>query len=177
MAEWREIEGYEGHYEVSSEGDVRSCDRVSESYGGRMCNRKGRLRKIHYSKRYVMVDLCVGGLRQTYQVHQLVARAFIPNPDNKPMVDHIDRNKHNNHISNLRWATGSENQHNRDLTTQKTRTDTRTGERNIGRTPKGSYVFRIKYNGVPRSRFFPTLAEAVAAREEFFANLKTNVVV
>jgi len=174
MAEWREIQGYEGHYEVSSEGDVRSCDRVSESYGGRMCNRKGRLLKIQYSDRYVLADLCVGGLRQTHQVHQLVARAFIPNPDNKPMIDHIDRDKHNNHISNLRWATASENQHNRDLDAERVREDNNTGEKYISRLADGRYRLRITRVGY-WSHIFSTLPEAIAERERLLTS-PTNLI-
>lgn len=58
---------------------------------------------------YHYITLCKDGKRKQFRVHRLVAIHYIPNPDNKPEVDHIDRDRINNHVSNLRWVTGSEN--------------------------------------------------------------------
>lgn len=60
-------------------------------------------------KGYLQAHLRVGNKRQTVYIHRLVAEAFIPNPDNKPIVNHIDGNKQNNDVSNLEWVTASEN--------------------------------------------------------------------
>jgi hypothetical protein len=75
-------------------------------------NRYGHLRTNLYRE--------VDGKRKlfTVAIHRLVAQAFIANPDSLPVVDHIDRNKHNNHVSNLRWATVSENTLNSGLSTR-----------------------------------------------------------
>lgn len=62
-----------------------------------------------YSKGYEIVDLYKNGKRKTVRVHRLVAEAFIPNNDNKPEVNHIDGNKHNNNVDNLEWVTKKEN--------------------------------------------------------------------
>jgi hypothetical protein len=99
--EWRDIEGYGGIYvgvyQVSNDGCVR---RVKT---GRV------LKPCPHSNGYLTVCLCMDGKRETCNVHRLVAEGFVPNPDNKPEVDHIDRDKQNNRVSNLRWATRSEN--------------------------------------------------------------------
>ena len=69
---------------------------------------------------YLQVCLCENAIRKTHKIHRLVACAFINNPDNKECVDHKDNNKTNNNISNLRFATTNENQHNRKLSNNNT---------------------------------------------------------
>ena len=97
--EWRDIKGYEGYYQVSSFGRVRSFHH----------------RKIHVliprvSFGYLKVPLCRGkGDENVFFVHILVARTFISNPSNKKIVNHKDGNKQNNHVDNLEWVTQSEN--------------------------------------------------------------------
>ncbi len=99
MEEWRQIEGKgNGNYEVSNLGNIRN-------------KKTGRiLRQYLNSTKYPHIDLSYD---KHLKVHQLVASAFIPNPENKAFIDHIDRNKTNNNISNLRWATHQENMRNR----------------------------------------------------------------
>lgn len=63
---------------------------------------------------YLMVQLCKNGKHKGFLVHRLVAKAFVKNVDNKPQVDHIDRNQNNNHVENLRWVDNTENYLNRD---------------------------------------------------------------
>ena len=95
---WRNISGYEGIYQVSNKGRVRSI-RDGKILILKPCKRNG----------YLMIGLRKNGAHKNFQVHRLVAQAFIPNPENKPMVDHIDTNKLNNCVENLRWATDKEN--------------------------------------------------------------------
>jgi hypothetical protein len=92
--EWKAIPGYPG-YEVSNTGDVRRGDRVL----------KGTVLTQPSGYKQVLVDLCKYGTKTKCTVSRLVAKAFIPNPDNLPTVDHIDRVSTNNHVSNLRWAS------------------------------------------------------------------------
>lgn len=114
MEEWRDCFGYEDCYEISDHGNVRSKDRQSISYGTRLCNRKGKELKTHIGKNgYVYVELCREGKRKTFNIHRLVGLTFLANPFDLPMIDHMDRDKTNNHISNLRWVSGAENQHNK----------------------------------------------------------------
>jgi hypothetical protein len=91
---WRQIEGYD-KYEVSSLGNVRN-------------SKTGRILKQGKKGGYCMVGLS-SKLTKSYSVHQLVAKAFIPNPENKPQVNHLDKNGLNNQISNLEWVTNKEN--------------------------------------------------------------------
>ena len=95
MSEWRKISS-NGNYIVSDDGKVRRCN--SE-----------RDHSVRDNKGYLVVDLYEGGKRTTARVHRLVAEEFIENPDNKPCINHIDGNKHNNHVSNLEWVTKKEN--------------------------------------------------------------------
>ena len=99
---WRDITGYEGYYQVSSEGRVKSLKRKGR--------RKERiLKQVSSSSGYLTVPLCAGGKRKTFLLHRLVCQAFHENPDNNPCVNHIDENKTNNAASNLEWCTYEEN--------------------------------------------------------------------
>jgi hypothetical protein len=102
MEIWKEIEGYEGLYEISNYGNVRSMNYKKRGYIKIL---KGQINKHGY----VVVDLSKNKVRKTCQVHRLVAKAFIPNPDNLAVVDHIDSNKTNNHVNNLQWLTYQDN--------------------------------------------------------------------
>ncbi|PFK68265.1 NUMOD4 domain-containing protein [Bacillus cereus] len=110
---WVAIKGYEGLYEVSSHGRVRSLDRVVKCVRhGREHNmkRKGRLISLPKKSKYYHVQLGKGSESMEQKlVHRLVASAFLDNPESKPFVNHIDSNKHNNRADNLEWVTADEN--------------------------------------------------------------------
>ena len=95
--EWKDIKGYEGLYQVSNLGMVYSFK--SNKY----------LKKLNNTGGYLRVQLCKHGKVTNQSIHRIVAEAFIPNPDNKPQVNHIDENKENNMVSNLEWVTAKEN--------------------------------------------------------------------
>lgn len=102
---WKGVNNEPG-YEVSNLGRVKSLPLKYRTIDGRICEKKERVLKGNpNSQGYCRVWLN----KKTYKVHRLVAESFIPNPDNKPQVNHIDGNKQNNCVSNLEWATASEN--------------------------------------------------------------------
>lgn len=105
--EWREIEGYENLYQISNKGRVKSLGR----YDLRGNLRKEKFLKIFKSRDYYQVRLRKFNRNKTYYVHRLVAINFISNPNNLPMVHHIDENKQNNCLDNLRWVTAKQNYH------------------------------------------------------------------
>lgn len=102
MEEWRVIEGTNGRYEVSNTGKVRS---MNYHKTGLVKELKQKIDKYGYCT----VILHINGKQKYPSVHRLVAKAFIPNPDNKPQVNHISGNKKDNSIDNLEWCTVSEN--------------------------------------------------------------------
>ena len=101
--EWKEIKGFEGAYLISNKGNVLSIPRRGSK------GQEPTLRKISYTHDgYAKVRLLHNGKDRTMRIHRLVAEAFIPNPENKETVNHIDGNKKNNEICNLEWANRSE---------------------------------------------------------------------
>ena len=101
---WKDVKNYEGLYEVSNLGRVKSLN-----YNR---TRKEKILKSGYVCGYCKVVLWKYGKKKMYTVHRLVAEHFIPNPDNKPCIDHIDGNRSNNRVENLRWCTYKENSNN-----------------------------------------------------------------
>lgn len=110
MEIWKDVLGYEGIYQVSNKGNVKSLQRLVYSKNGSYRTVKGSyISLVVNNKGYFKIILHFKGLRTHVVAHRLVAIAFIPNPENKPQVNHKDGNKLNNNDWNLEWNTSLEN--------------------------------------------------------------------
>jgi len=111
IEEWRDIEYYEGIYQVSNTGKVRSVDRKVVYSTGQVRVHKGRLLGLRENHRgYPQAMLSKNNRQHNKVVHRLVANAFIPNPENKEQVNHISGVKNDNNVTNLEWCTKEENE-------------------------------------------------------------------
>lgn len=110
IEEWRPIQGYEGLYEVSDWGRVKSVDRIITRKNGRKLPFKEKILKGGKNNMgYLLVCLNKDGKETWKLVHRLVAEAFLPNPQNLPQVNHKDETPTNNHVENLEWCTAKYN--------------------------------------------------------------------
>ncbi len=101
---WKDIEDFEGQYQVSNLGNIRSQPNKANHF--KTVHNIGQYNNSHG---YMIVSLFKNKLQKSYQVHRLVAQAFIPNPNNYSQVNHIDGNKLNNCVNNLEWCTAKQN--------------------------------------------------------------------
>ena len=164
MEMWKDITDFP-NYEVSNLGNVRNKK-----------NKKMlKLRPVPKGNDYICYDVCLYNdtkkLGFHKKIHRLVAEAFIPNLENKPEIDHKDRNPSNNHVDNLRWATRSENCLNTGL-----RSDNTSGEKNVYYCKqKNKWTIRFMENGKEIScGFYDTKEEAIKAKQTGDYNLLTT---
>ncbi len=143
---WNDIVGYEGHYQISNFGRVRSVDRTEMNVNGINRKLKGSLKSTYTDRTgYVLVTLSKNNENKVYPLHRLVAQAFIPNPNDLDEVNHKDRNRKNNFLSNLQWCTSRENTHH-------ARTKMKSSSKYVGvsfdkQTQKRPWISRITING------------------------------
>lgn len=111
-----DIPNFEGEYQISNLGNVRGLERTYYDKRGVLNNLKQRvLTKQHNKNGYMSLTICGSKIKRTYFIHQLMAMTFIPNPENKKYVNHINGIKLDNRVENLEWVTQSENKIHADL--------------------------------------------------------------
>lgn len=162
---WKDVKGYEGLYQVSSLGKIKKMRFINN-----VCNiEKEKIRKLNIRNGYYIVQLSKNRNRKSYQVHRLVAEAFIPNVENKPFINHKDYNRLNNNVDNLEWCTQKENV-NWSICNMKKRkktTHSNTGEKYISYR-KENKTYRIT---IDKKEYVScnTLLEAIKKRDEILS--------
>lgn len=154
---WKDIAGYEGLYQVSDLGRVKSLDRICWNGKVNFVRKSKIIKDFKNKKGYHTVSLNKGKSPKSYYLHRLVAIAFIPNPENKPEVNHKKGNKSDNRVCAIEWSTYSENnQHSYDV--------------GLKKKPKGILSLRAKFTesqvlAIRRlHRIYPNLNKAKLAR-------------
>ena len=107
MEEWVDIIGFEGYYKINRLGEVLSCARVRSNGNGSYLQKQIVMRP--YGRQYLRVALNMDGKRHETSIHSLLAIHFIPNPHNKPIINHKNGIKKDNSLENIEWATYAEN--------------------------------------------------------------------
>ena len=153
---WRVVIGYTNNYAVSNQGRVKSL--LTGKILKPAINHKG----------YFTVQLSLSGHRRNMKIHRLVALTFIPNPDGLPEVDHINGDRQDNRVENLRWVSGSTNTRNREVCRQSS------SEYNgvIKHSTTGSFVASIWYN--KKTVYLGTFTEETKAALAFNQFCKEN---
>lgn len=160
---WGYIPEWEGYYQASTNGAIRSVDRLTASRPA-----KGKILKPSLQNSgYLIVGLCRGKKTKTILVHRAVALTFIPNPEGKKYVNHKDGNKLNNSVSNLEWCTFSENiQHSYDNGSRVISDRHKEGLIAFNKETKSKIVYQYDSSG----NFVKAYTSAVEASKETGAN-------
>ena len=151
MDEWFALADSDGYF-INRQGEIKGKHKNGTKILKQMTNRKG----------YLFVEMRVNGERKHGTIHRLLAQTFIPNPDEKPQVDHINRNPQDNRLENLRWVTGSENCENKEA------------KHIFWKTIHKRWIVKIKRNGVRYEKGFKELPEAEKYLQELLLALSTD---
>ena len=169
MEEWKDIKNYEGLYQVSNEGRVKSLTYRKCVNGIRTQSPANKMLKpSDNGNGYLIVGLTKEGKRQNHYVHRLVADAFIPNDKEMPEINHKDFNKKNNCVENLEWCTRIGNVKHSQCNCYKPHNVNSSpfGYKYIGwRKEKNRYRVNIKVCGISADRLFKRLEDAIKFRD------------
>ena len=158
MENWKSVVGFEGLYEVSDRGNVRSLK----------CGRVRPMKKCKDDKDYERICLVKDKKKHTVAVHRLVGMAFLMPIEGKTTIDHIDQNPSNNVLGNLRWADQTDQSINRGQYSN-------TGEKNISRSINTGYYHVVikRYGTMLLNVSFNNIEDAIKGRDEFLSTLET----
>ena len=147
MEIWKDVENYEGLYQVSNLGRIKSLERDVFNYRGTLINHMEEkiLVPVLNNNGYLYVKLCKNGKGKLMLVHRLVAEAFLPNPENKSQVNHKDEVKNNNAVENLEWCTAS---YNNNYGTRNVRMIQNRRSYKLGNHPQAKPVFCVELNKI-----------------------------
>jgi len=150
------IENFE-HYKIFENGDVINT-------------KSGRIMKSKINNHgYKHIKLCKNGIRKNFMVHRLLGLAFIPNPENKKCIDHINRDKSDNRLENLRWATNLENSQNQGMFKNNT-----SGIKNISYDKsRDRWIFGKRINKKQFIKYFKKKEDAIQFKNKFY--LENNI--
>ena len=166
---WKDIPGYEGKYQISNFGRVKSLLFINNKYV------IPREKIMNYTIRsgYQVLVLRKNGKRESRQVHRLVAEAFIPNPNNLPIVNHKDFNRENNFVENLEWCTQKENVNwsVENMKKRRNKTCSNTGHRYIHHRRTGKGTFQVTVDGKYIGDYM-RLEDAIKIRDEKILKIK-----
>lgn len=154
---WKDIPEYEGIYQISNLGRVK--------------NRHNRILKQQLNNGYYEVRISKNNIKDSIKIHRMLGILFIPNPDNLPVIDHIDRDTKNNILSNLRWCSRSANSVNKKIMSN-------TNEKNIVLdTSRGYKYFKVNIkrnkNTIIR-KSFKSIEDAIIYRDKILATLNDD---
>ena len=168
---WKPVVGFEGFYEISNNGLVRTVERQA-FFGKRNCFVRSKIRKLSINaKGYYYVRLSNGEKQRNVLIHKALMEAFVPNPESKPYIDHTNTIKTDNRLENLRWVTSKENTQNpltiKHITDSCSTEDCKTKQRNTKkRLSSNNYnpkkVFKYSLDGILLAEY-ESQAEAVKA--------------
>lgn len=171
MEIWKDIKGFEGKYQISNYGQIKSLGRFVNDYRGGRFKREKILSLTDNGKGYYYIKLN----KKNYYIHRLVAQHFIENPYNHKCINHKDFNKHNNIVDNLEWVSQKENVlysvKNMRKPKSKCKT-TNTGEKYIQKKKNGMYRVNMRFIKIDRN--FKTFEEALNFKKEVVSGGKIN---
>ena len=170
MADWKDIKGYEGLYQISNTGQVKSLGRYQKGRFGNLSFYKEKILKMSPIDGYKAVCLCKDAKGKTHWVHKLVAHHFIDNKENKPQINHIDGDKKNNNYENLEWCTYHEN-----LSHAMKNNLRATCERNGSAKLKNNQVLKIREIYRKKEKTIKELMEIYGVAYSTMQQLVTNV--
>lgn len=163
---WQDIKGYEGLYQVSNTGKVKSLEKTYFKLGRKMIYKEKELKSLRQNNGYYAVNLYKNGNSKILLIHRLVAETFIEKPIGKNVVNHIDYDTSNNSVENLEWTTQKENLAHSKENIVKAYLKKRMSNTNEHYIYKNRKTILFRYQPMNICKSFKTIKEALQYREK-----------